>query len=89
MSEHVETVPASVPERAKQAGETRLRWRWVEPAVWTDRMLATLETGVKGDRWFSLIDKVYLESNLRSSFEKVKRNRGGSGVDGISHCCPV
>jgi RNA-directed DNA polymerase len=35
-----------------------MRWRWVEPAVWTDRMLTALETGVKGGVWFSLMDKV-------------------------------
>jgi hypothetical protein len=36
---------------ATQAAETRSRWAWVEPAVWTDRMLAALETGVKGGLW--------------------------------------
>lgn len=44
---------------AKQAGETAPKWQWVEPSVWTDRMLAALEHGVKGGKWFSLIDKVY------------------------------
>ena len=46
-------------EKAKQAGEIRARWAWVEPAVWTERMLTALEEGVKGGKWFSLIDKVY------------------------------
>jgi hypothetical protein len=27
----------------KQAGDIRARWAWVEPAVWTDRMLTRLE----------------------------------------------
>jgi RNA-directed DNA polymerase len=44
-------------------------------------MLAALENGVKGGRWFSLMDKVYARENLRSAFERVKRNRGGAGVD--------
>lgn len=44
-------------------------------------MLAALENGVKGGVWFSLMDKVYNLANLRSAFEEVKANRGGSGVD--------
>jgi hypothetical protein len=36
-----------------QAGEVRARWAWVEPCVWTDRMLTTLETRVKGGMWSS------------------------------------
>ena len=43
--------PAAVAERPKQAGETQARWTWVERAVWTERMLAALETGVKGGKW--------------------------------------
>jgi RNA-directed DNA polymerase len=75
-----ERQPAAVPE-AKQAGETPERWKWVEPSVWTERMLAALEKGVKGGKWFSLIDKVYTLANLRSAFGEVKRNRGAAGVD--------
>jgi hypothetical protein len=39
------------------------------------------ETGVKGGKWFSLIDKVYRLDNFRSAFAKVKANRGSAGVD--------
>jgi RNA-directed DNA polymerase len=46
-------------------------------------MLAALDTGVKGGKWFSLIDKVYSLRNLRSAFAKVKRNHGGAGVDRV------
>jgi hypothetical protein len=42
---------APVPETAKQAIETR-RWSWVEASAWTDRMLAALDNGVKGSKWF-------------------------------------
>jgi len=73
--------PATVPTRATQAGEVRARWAWAEPSVWTDRMLAALEDGVKGGTWFSLMDKVYSAKNLRSAFEDVKANRGAAGVD--------
>ena len=87
METRTEGRPAEVPEGAKQAGETearRERWVWVEPSVWTDRMLAALENGVKGEKWFSLIDKVYRKENLRSAFEKVKKNRGAGGVDNVT-----
>src|SRR5580765_1763747 len=66
---------------AKQAVEAQPKWQWVEPSVWTERMLTTLETGVKGGKWFSLIDKVYSEKNLKASYERVRRNKGAPGVD--------
>jgi len=75
-----ETKPATVPE-AKQAGETQGRWRWAEPTVWTERMLSALEEGVKGGKWYSLMDKVYALPNLMSAFGEVKRRKGGAGVD--------
>jgi len=76
-----ESKPAGVPETATQAGEIRARWDWVEPSVWTERMLTALEKGVKGGKWFSLVDKVYALANLRAAFAKVKANRGAAGVD--------
>ena len=81
-----EEEPAGVGQSPKQAGDTEARGRraHVERAVWTERMLAALETGVKGGRWFSLMDKVYLPRNLQVSWEKVKQNKGGRGVDGQS-----
>ena len=44
-------------------------------------MLATLEIGVKGGRWFSLIDKVFSERNLRAAWRRVaeKVSDGGHG----------
>ena len=75
-----ETKPAKV-RSAKQAGETQAKWWWVEPDVWTERMLATLERGVKGGKWFSLIDKVYSMKNLFAAFQNVRKNRGSAGVD--------
>ena len=77
--------PASVPMRARQVGdaqearERRSRWLWVEASVWTDRMLAALENGVKGDVWFSLIDKVYNPRNLWAAWSKsgaIAKSRG-------------
>lgn len=75
-----EARPALVP-KAKQAGEVYARWAWVEPRVWTERMLTALEEGVKGGKWFSLIDKVSAPRVLLRAFEKVKANGGAAGVD--------
>ena len=73
--------PATVPQVAKQAGDVRARWAWTEPSVWTERMLTTLEVGVKGRKWYSLMDKVYAVANLRVAFARVKANGGAAGVD--------
>jgi len=79
-----EADPASVPARAKQAGEPQARWSWVEPSVWTERMLTALEVGVKGGKWYSLIDKVSSLRNLESAFAQVKSNQGSAGVDRVT-----
>ena len=68
--------------RAKQGREVAQEWEWTEASVWTERMLATLERGIKGGKWFSLIDKVWKRENLESATKQVLRNKGGAGVDG-------
>jgi RNA-directed DNA polymerase len=47
-------------------------------------MLTALEQGVKGNCWFSLIDKVYSEKNLRAALTKVSANGGAPGVDRVT-----
>jgi RNA-directed DNA polymerase len=76
-----EDPPAAVTETPKQAGEIRARWAWTEPSIWTERMLTALEQGVKGGKWFSLMDKVYRERTLWAAFLEVKANGGAAGVD--------
>jgi hypothetical protein len=66
-----EQPPSRVLARAQQEGEIRARWAWVEPEVWTERMLATLETGIEGGKWFRLINKVWRPENLARSLQKV------------------
>ena len=41
---------ARAKSAAKPAGAILLRWKWVERSVWTDRMLTTLEEGIKGGK---------------------------------------
>jgi hypothetical protein len=47
-------------------------------------MLATLDKGVIGGKWYSLIDKLYPETTLRAAFKAVAVNRGAAGVDHVS-----
>jgi RNA-directed DNA polymerase len=56
----------------------------VEAAVWTERMVAALENGVKGGRWYSLMDKVYAPATLTAAWARVRANGGAAGVDGES-----
>jgi RNA-directed DNA polymerase len=44
-------------------------------------MLEALGNGVKGGKWFSLMDKVYDLRNLKAAWEKVRRNHGAAGID--------
>jgi RNA-directed DNA polymerase len=47
-------------------------------------MLTTLDEGVEGGKWYSLIDKVYRETTLHAAFEAVSSNDGAAGVDHVS-----
>ena len=84
MTKTPENQPEAVPARATRDGETLSRWLWVEPTVWTERMLTALEQGVKGGKWFSLIDKVHLERTLLAAFSRVAANKGAAGVDHVT-----
>jgi len=44
-------------------------------------MLTALEQGVKGGKWFSLIDKVWHPANLEAAWHAVQANGGAGGVD--------
>lgn len=76
---------AAVPEKAKQASLSQTGNRdWIDHTIWTQRMLAALDNGVKGDKWFSLIDKVYRLQTLEAAWQQVKANKGAAGIDGQS-----
>ncbi len=82
MKDESEQAQASgVPATAKQGAEAR-DWSWVEASVWTERMLSALANGVKGNKWFSLIDKVERLTTLDAAWLKVASNKGAAGVDG-------
>jgi len=76
---------AAVPGTAKQAPSIPTGNRdWIDRAIWTERMLAALDNGVKGNKWFSLIDKVYRPQTLAAAWQQVKANKGAAGIDGQS-----
>jgi RNA-directed DNA polymerase len=74
-------------DKTKQETETKgilEKYGWVEAGIWTDRMLIALENGVKGNKWYSLMDKVYNFETLWIAWTKVRKNRGAAGIDQIS-----
>ena len=77
-----ETPPITEVDRARWA--LREKWSWVESSIWTDSMLIALGNGVKGGKWFSLIDKTYRPQVLENAWLKIKSNKGAGGVDNIS-----
>ena len=66
--------------RGAEAGD----WSWVEASIWTDGMVSALVDGVKGGRWYSLMDKVWAPAALSAAWARVRANGGAAGVDGQS-----
>jgi RNA-directed DNA polymerase len=77
--------PSPVPSGAKPEGDTQAPqlWAWVEASIWTKRMLAALDNGVTGGRWYSLMEKVTAPRTLAAAWKRVAANKGAAGVDGI------
>jgi RNA-directed DNA polymerase len=84
MSDAKEFRLEAVSERTRRARETLTRWGWVEPTVWTERMLTALIEGVKGGAWYSLMDKVHPQRVLRAAYSRVAANEGAAGVDHVT-----
>jgi RNA-directed DNA polymerase len=77
-----EETPAPVPESpGRQAGKDLWETYGAARGVWTEPMIMALEKGVRGNKWFSLIDKVVSERTLGIAWEKVESNAGACGVD--------
>ena len=68
---------AGVPESCVQR-------KFMPAPIWTEAMLAALQTGVKGGKWHSLIDKVSRLDTLKMGWAQVERNAGAAGVDRMS-----
>lgn len=67
---------------AKQGREVAPQWAWTEAVVWTERMVATLERGITGGKWYSLMDKIWKMANLQRAVEKVARGKSKTKADG-------
>lgn len=77
--------PEAVAQEPRQTGEPKkVTLSLGSSAVWTERMLATLERGITGGKWYSLIDKVWEKGNLRLAAWSVIGKDGSPGVDGES-----
>ena len=68
----------TVPGTATQGADARRTYSRVKTSVWTDRMLSALGNGVKGGKWFSLMDKVYAPKTLEVAWAKVLSTTAGS-----------
>jgi RNA-directed DNA polymerase len=75
-------IPLPGVPQAKQGREVSPHWAWTEASVWTERMLATLERGITGGKWYSLNDKVWKRENLESAVRKVAQGKSASKPDG-------
>jgi RNA-directed DNA polymerase len=84
MSKTTENKPVTVSQKTIRTGETLRLMLQVEPTVWTERMLTALIQGIKGGKWFSLIDKVHPERTLSAAFSQVAANKGAAGVDHVT-----
>ena len=75
---------AASADEATQGGDAPPDFWWAEATVWTKRMLSALVNGVKGGKWYSLVDKVAAPDTLAVAWTKVRANKGAAGVDGQS-----
>lgn len=74
----------SATTRPGRATHDPAAWASVKAGVWTAAMVAALENGVRGGRWYSLLDKVWAPRTLAAAWERVAANAGAAGVDGVS-----
>jgi RNA-directed DNA polymerase len=83
-SKQVTEDPIIITDEERIRWARQQRWAWSEELIWTDSMLTALENGVKGGKWFSLIDKAYRTTVLENAWKKVRANKGAAGVDKVS-----
>src|SRR5208337_2893773 len=76
---------AASAEKAIQGGEAPRDFAWAEVSVWTKRMLSALGNGVRGGRWYALVDKVFAPNTLAAAWTKVRANKGAAGGGWAEH----
>src|SRR5215472_246878 len=74
---------SGVSQTTRQGAEARRRgqWWWTEASIWTERMVSALGNGVKGGKWYSLMDKLVRPATLEAAWRQVAQRHG---VDGQS-----
>ena len=83
MTVEASTVSETTKQDAGVLGSCVQR-KFVPAPIWTEAMLAALQSGVKGGKWHSLIDKVYRLETLELGWAQVAKNAGAAGVDRMS-----
>src|SRR6266699_1206353 len=83
MKVEASTVSETTRRDAGAPGSSMQR-KFAPAPLWTKAMLAALQTGVKGGKWHSLIDKVSRLETLELGWTQVERNAGAAGVDRMS-----
>jgi RNA-directed DNA polymerase len=83
MTVEASTVSATTKQDAGVPGSCVQR-KFAPAPIWTEAMLAALQRGVKGGKWFSLLDKVYRLETLELGWAHVEKNAGAAGVDRMS-----
>ena len=76
-------VSATTRRDASALGSSMQR-KFAPAPIWTEAMLAALQSGVRGGKWLSLIDKVSRLETLELGWTQVERNAGAAGVDRMS-----
>ena len=83
MTVEASTVSATTKQDAGVLGSCVQR-KFVQAPIWSETMLAALQRGVQGGKWYSLIDKVYRIETLALGWAQVEKNAGAAGVDRMS-----
>src|SRR5437764_872905 len=81
MAKRTDQPPSTVPFGATPVGPPPTVAEWANRDVWNERMLDALQSGVRGGKWHTLIDKVYKPHNLYAASRSVLGNEGAAGVD--------
>src|ERR1700723_2518611 len=72
---------AGSADEATQGGEAARDFSWVEATIWTKRMLSALVNGVKGGKWYALMDKAFAPRHAGGGLDEGpgQQRRGGRG----------